>query len=97
MQQRGGRLPGNFSGDLEGMRKPEIHPFCQQKNQDGLLGFLCGLLFDINFPATCRIILEKQYVERIIRRIPYGNKETEQKMKKLGEMVTEWLEEKAEG
>ena len=76
--------------------RKSIHSANRRTRMDYWVSYV-AYFFDINFPATCRIILEKQYVERIIRRIPYGNKETEQKMKKLGEMVTEWLEEKAEG
>ena len=76
--------------------RKSIHSANRRTRMDYWVSYV-AYFFDINFPATCRIVLEKQYVERIIRRIPYGNKETEQKMKKLGEMVTEWLEEKAEG
>lgn len=50
--------------------------------------------FDICFPATSEIILENDYVEKIIRRLPYGNEDTEKKMWVLYEMVTDYLKRK---
>lgn len=51
--------------------------------------------FDINFPATSEIILEKHYVDRMIDRIPYSNEMTERKMRKLAGWVKEALRDKA--
>lgn len=48
--------------------------------------------FDLNFAASAEIVREKQYVRKIIQRIPYTNPDTEKKMKELGEMVTDYLE-----
>lgn len=51
--------------------------------------------FDINYPKTSEIILENHYVERIIQRIPYGSRETEQKMWALHDLVIDYLEKLA--
>lgn len=47
--------------------------------------------FDINFPETLEIIQEHQYVDRIIRRIPYSNIDTAKKMRKIGDFVNEYI------
>lgn len=48
--------------------------------------------FDINFPETCSIILEEQYVQRIVGRIPCSNPDTAVKMQKLERMVLACME-----
>lgn len=50
--------------------------------------------FDINFPETFSIILEEQYVQRIVGRIPYSNPDTERKMRLLEEMVLQYAKER---
>lgn len=52
--------------------------------------------FDINYPASAEIILENHYPDRIIRRIPYSNRETEKKMWELRDLVVESLHSKME-
>ncbi len=47
--------------------------------------------FDINFPETLEIIQEHQYVDRIIRRIPYSNIDTAKKMRQIGDFVNEYI------
>lgn len=47
--------------------------------------------FDINFPETLEIIHEHQYVDRIIRRIPYSNIDTEKKMRQIGDFVNDYI------
>ena len=49
--------------------------------------------YDLNFPASAGIVLENNYVDRIIGRIPCANRDTAEKMRLLGENVTEFLEE----
>lgn len=39
-----------------------------------------GYLFDFNFDSGLRYILEKDYINRIVDRIPYSNGDTKQKM-----------------
>lgn len=52
--------------------------------------------FDINFAETAQIILEKDYVSKIIDRIPYSNPDTEEKMKLLQNMAVEYLRQMTE-
>lgn len=47
--------------------------------------------FDINFPETLEIIQEHQYVDRIIRRIPYSNIDTAKKMRQIGDFVNDYI------
>lgn len=47
--------------------------------------------FDINFKETFEIIREKNYVDRIIDRIPYSNPDTLEKMEQLRRMVNEYI------
>lgn len=47
--------------------------------------------FDINFPETLEIIHEHQYVDRIIRRIPYSNIDTAKKMRQIGDFVNDYI------
>lgn len=49
--------------------------------------------FDINFPATAEVILEKEYIPRIVSRIPCSNEDTETKMQMLERMAVEHMEE----
>ena len=51
--------------------------------------------FDINFAATYRIIKEENYVERLIKRIPYENPDTKEKMWKLCGKLNAYVEEKS--
>lgn len=51
--------------------------------------------FDINFPVTAQIILDEDYVNRVIHRIPYENKATARQMELLGRSVTDFLNRKA--
>ena len=56
---------------------------------------------DINFSETFSIIREKNYVHRLIARIPYSNPDTAKKMQQLEKMVTDymdlWIEKKKFG
>ena len=52
--------------------------------------------FDINFKETMEIILENHYVDRIIRRIPYGNLETARQMREIQSLISEFLEKQIE-
>ncbi len=93
-RRRSGKL-GNLPGDLGGVPGRKVDSFRQPENQNGLLGFLCRVFFDINFPATAEIILENQYPDRIVLRIPYSNPDTERKMRLLAGRVREFLQKKA--
>lgn len=49
--------------------------------------------FDIAYRETADIIREERYVDRVIERIPYSNKETERKMRELHGMVMDHFAE----
>lgn len=49
--------------------------------------------FDINFPATAEVILEKDYIARIVARIPYSNEDTREKMCMLQRMAEEHMQQ----
>ena len=46
--------------------------------------------FDINFRESMDIIVENDYISRIIRRIPYSNGKTAEQMKKIEAYVTQY-------
>lgn len=50
--------------------------------------------FDIAFPETIKIILERRYAEKIIGRVPCSNPDTEKKMAWLHAMVMEYFNER---
>lgn len=68
-----------------------IHSFSRKTKMDYWVSYV-AYFFDINYPETCEIILENHYVDKIIDRIPYGNPETERKMKELKGMLTAFLQ-----
>ena len=47
--------------------------------------------YDIYYPETFEIILEENYVSRVIHRLPYSNPDTAEKMNKLEKMVTRFI------
>ena len=49
--------------------------------------------FDINFHATAEVILEQDYIARIVARIPYSNEDTREKMCMLRRMAEEHMEQ----
>lgn len=53
--------------------------------------------YDLNFPETCAIVLEENYIPRIAERIVYTEPDTVQKMKILTEEVEEYLTGRAGG
>ncbi len=71
-----------------------VHSANRVTRMDYWVSYL-AYFFDINYPASSEMILENHYVERMIRRIPYRNPGTEQKMWELYEMVMEYLRELA--
>ena len=49
--------------------------------------------FDINFRATAEVILEQDYIARIVKRISYSNEETRERMEALQKMAEVQMEE----
>lgn len=52
--------------------------------------------FDINFQETLDIVREKQYVEKIIDRIPYSNPRTARQMETVREQLLAYIAERRE-
>lgn len=50
--------------------------------------------FDVNFSETYSLIQEKQYVDRIIDRIPYTNETTRDRMEKLRRILLAYISSK---
>lgn len=71
-----------------------IHSANRKTKMDYWVSYV-AYFFDINFPATAEIILENQYPDRIVLRIPYSNPDTERKMRLLAGWVREFLQKKA--
>lgn len=46
--------------------------------------------YDLSFPESLEIVLEQDYISRIIRRIPCENTDTAEKMEKLEKMLDSW-------
>lgn len=59
-------------------------------NMDYWVSYL-AYFYDLNFRESLDIVEENDYVRRIIRRIPYGNKRTADKMILLEKMMTEYI------
>ena len=49
-----------------------------------------ALLFDFNFPSSFQYILENDYINKIIDRIPYTNPDTAKKMEEIREIALEF-------
>ena len=75
-------------------RRSSIHSENRSTRMDYWVSYI-AYFFDINYSKTSEIILENHYVTIIIRRIPYGNQKTEQKMWILHDLVKEYLEKLA--
>ena len=77
------------------MSRRSIHLANRKTKMDYWVSYI-AYFFDINYPASAEIILENHYPDRIIRRIPYSNRETEKKMWELRDLVVESLHSKTE-
>ncbi len=74
-------------------KRRSIHSSNRRTRMDYWVSYI-AYFFDINYSASSEIILENDYVDRIIRRIPYSNRETEEKMWILRDLVMESLRRK---
>lgn len=70
----------------ECMKLSSVHSMIRKTKIDYWVSYI-AYFFDINYAETCEIILENNYVDRIMGRIPYSNRETEQRMKELYDKV----------
>ena len=60
---------------------------------DQIIGMI-SFIYDINFKESFEIIKEKDYINQIINRFNYKEKETKQKIKEIQNIVEKYLEEK---
>lgn len=56
-----------------------------------------AFIFDFNFPASYQFILDHDYINLNIDRIPYSNPDTAMKMKKIKEVGNSYCEDKVKG
>lgn len=74
----------------ECLKHSSIHSGIRKTKIDYWVSYM-AYFFDINYPETCEIILENHYTDKIIKRIPYSNLDTEQKMRELYDMMITYL------
>ena len=70
-----------------------IYSPARKTKMDYWLSYL-AYFFDINFDETLDIVREKQYVEKIIDRIPYSNPKTIKQMEKVREVLISYIDER---
>lgn len=73
------------------LKKESILSSLRKTKMDYWLSYL-AYFFDINFRETLDIIQEKDYVNRLIDRIPYSNQETKKRMDMVREMLNAAVE-----
>lgn len=56
-----------------------------------------AFIFDFNFPASFEFILNRNYINSIIDRIPYSNPDTAEKMKRIKEIALKYCEDNVKG
>lgn len=52
-----------------------------------------GYIYDLNFPASRQYVLEKDYINKLVDRIPYSNKETAERMEHIRRTALAYLSE----
>lgn len=70
-----------------------IYSPARKTKMDYWLSYL-AYFFDINFDETLDIVRKKQYVEKIIDRIPYSNPKTIKQMEKVREVLISYIDER---
>ena len=56
-----------------------------------------AFIYDFNFPASFQYVLENDYINLNVDRIPYSNPDTAEKMKKIKEIAISYCEDKIKG
>lgn len=77
------------------LRKESVYSPARRTKMDYWLSYL-AYFFDINFQETLDIVREKQYVEKIIDRIPYSNPRTAKQMEMVREQLLAYIAERRE-
>lgn len=77
------------------LRKESVYSPARKTKMDYWLSYL-AYFFDINFREALDIVREKQYVEKIIDRIPYSNPRTARQMETVREQLLAYIAERRE-
>lgn len=77
------------------LRKESIYSPARKTKMDYWLSYL-AYFFDVNFDETLDIVRKKQYVEKIIDRIPYSNPRTVRQMEQVREKLLAYIDERTE-
>lgn len=72
------------------LRGESIYSPARKTKMDYWLSYL-AYFFDVNFKETLDIVREKQYVERIIDRIPYSNPKTIEQMERVRKILLSYI------
>ncbi|HJB27375.1 MAG TPA: HD domain-containing protein [Candidatus Blautia faecavium] len=91
---------------LEGKISPAVWEACMQEKSvlssdrrtkaDYWISYIAQI-YDVNFPATFSIILEEDYVLKILRRLQYEDKDTRSKMELLSARLQDYMKRKTAG
>lgn len=73
-------------------RKESILSSARRTKMDYWLSYL-AYFFDINYKVSMDMIVENDYIKRLIRRIPYSNSQTKVQMAEVEEMLLRYAEE----
>ncbi|MCI6677198.1 MAG: HD domain-containing protein [Clostridiales bacterium] len=55
-----------------------------------------GYIFDLNYPASFQYIKEKDYINKIVDRVPYTNPDTKEKMEQIRKTAQQYVDQMAE-
>ncbi len=72
------------------LRGESIYSPARKTKMDYWLSYL-AYFFDVNFKETLDIVRERQYVERIIDRIPYSNPKTIEQMERVRKILLSYI------
>lgn len=75
------------------LRGESIYSPARKTKMDYWLSYL-AYFFDVNFNETLDIARKKQYVEKIIDRIPYSNPKTARQMEQVREKLLAYIDER---
>lgn len=65
-----------------------------KKNSINKIIIIIAFIFDINFKISFEILKEKDYINKIINRFDFKDKETKEKIEKIRKIANEYIEKK---
>lgn len=74
-------------------RKESILSSMRKTKMDYWISYL-AYFYDINYKVSMELICEHDYVERLIRRIPYSEPQTRIQMEEVEKMLRQYCEER---